>query len=591
MSSNYSTFNYDNDFTPTQFIFNTNTTNLRHVGIGTTVPNSFLQLKGNVSTANLHIQDNFFYNITNSVNTNYISALQFDSNDTLILPNLVSSTFENTGIEWSIANNNNVKLTLRDNSDNTRLDYFSPYYNTTSNSFKINILPITTLTLRHIYILKSDNIVLNEVEISDLNKINIILETNGIESTLLSSQNSSFFKLSNFITLHTNTSHTITIKNLDGYKIQLFGVYDYYSGSRWNQVNSTTFSMNSIGIGTYIPEKNLHVIGNTHITGNINVTNTLTTPSLISNRLILEGTNNINGIEPNHNSIIINSDKKSVGIGTTTQTAEEIFSVGSHFKLKNTGFLTMNNLNITNNINFNSNVSFLNPNYSINSKYSIYFNKSTINYQYNNKSLLNNNSDNINILTNLNIIQSDKTYTNNNDKLFVDGNVTISGNLIVNNIDTFLYPTYNTNTLQTNNIVINNLLDSDTFTFTDNLDTTNLIVDNKLKLPTRTNDTFTTNKPQMYYNTLTKKYMIHDTKYVYELQNNTKIINKNDVFKLHTSGSSVISYINSDSINPETLDIDNTLDFNNESSLYFNANSMREEVIINNVQKFFDIMY
>ena len=501
MSSNYSTFNYDNDFTPTQFIFNTNTTNLRHIGIGTTVPNSFLQLKGNVSTANLHIQDNFFYNITNSVNTNYISALQFDSNDTLILPNLVSSTFENTGIEWSIANNNNVKLTLRDNSDNTRLDYFSPYYNTTSNSFKINILPITTLTLRHIYILKSDNIVLNEVEISDLNKINIILETNGIESTLLSSQNSSFFKLSNFITLHTNTSHTITIKNLDGYKIQLFGVYDYYSGSRWNQVNSTTFSMNSIGIGTYIPEKNLHVIGNTHITGNINVTNTLTTPSLISNRLILEGTNNINGIEPNHNSIIINSDKKSVGIGTTTQTAEEIFSVGSHFKLKNTGFLTMNNLNITNNINFNSNVSFLNPNYSINSKYSIYFNKSTINYQYNNKSLLNNNSDNINILTNLNIIQSDKTYTNNNDKLFVDGNVTISGNLIVNNIDTFLYPTYNTNTLQTNNIVINNLLDSDTFTFTDNLDTTNLIVDNKLKLPTRTNDTFTTNKPQMYYNT------------------------------------------------------------------------------------------
>ena len=586
MSSNYSTFNYDNDFTPTHFVFNTNTTNLRHVGIGTTVPNSFLQLKGNISTTNLHIQDNFFYNITNFVNTNYISALQFDSNDTLILPNLVSSTFENTGIEWSIVNNNNVKLTLRDNSDNTRLDYFSPYYITSNNSFKINILPTTTLTLRHIYILKSSNILLNEVEISDLNQTNIILEINGIESTLLPSQNSPFFKLSNFITLQGNTSNTIIIKNLNGYKIQLFGVYDYYSGSRWNQVNSTTFSMNSIGIGTSIPEKNLHVIGNTHIAGNINVTNTLTTPSLISNRLILEGTNNINGIEPNHNSIIINSDKKSIGIGTTILDTNEIFSVGSYFKLKNTGFLTMNNLNITNNINFNSNVSFINPNYSI------YFNKSTINYQYNNKSLLNNNSDNINILTNLNIIQSDKNYTtNNNDKLFVDGNVTISGNLIINNMDTFLYPTYNTNTLQTNNIVVNNLLDSDTFTFTDNLDTTNLIVDNKLKLPTRINDTFTTNKPQMYYNTLTKKYMIHDTKYVYELQNNTEIINKNDVFKLQASDSSIISYINSDSINPETLDIDNTLDFNNESSLYFNANSMREEVLINNSQKFFDIMY
>ena len=97
--------------------------------------------------------------------------------------------------------------------------------------------------------------------------------------------------------------------------------------------------MNSIGIGTSIPEKNLHIIGNTHITGNVNITNTLITPSLISNHIILEGTNNINGIEPNHNSIIINSDKKSVGIGTTTLDTNEIFSVGNHFKLKNTGFL------------------------------------------------------------------------------------------------------------------------------------------------------------------------------------------------------------------------------------------------------------
>ena len=556
MSSNYSTFNYDNDFTPTHLVFNTNTTNQRYVGIGTTVPNSFLQLKGNVSTANLHIQDKFFYNITNSVNTNYISALQFDSNDTFILPNLVSSTFENTGIEWSIANNNNVKLTLRDNSDNTRLDYFSPYYTTTSNSVKINILPTTTLTLRHIYILKSDNTLLNNVEISSLNQTNIILEINGIESKLLPSPNSPFFKLANFITLQANTSHTIIIKNLDGYKIQLSGVYDYYSGSRWNQVNSTTYSMNSIGIGTTIPEKNLHVIGNTHITGNINIGNLLTTSNLISNHLILEGTNNISGIEPNHNSIIINSDKKSVGIGTTTLNTDEIFSVSSHFKVKNTGFLTMNNLNITNNINFNSNVSFINPNYSI------YFNKSTINYQYNNKSLLNNTSDNINILTNLNIIQPDKSYNTTNDKLYVDGNVTISGNLTVNNMDTFLYPTYNTNNLQTNIIVINNLLDSDTFTYTDNLDTTNLIVDNKIILPVKTSDSFPTTKPQMYYNTLTKKYMIYDTKNTYGLINSKEFIDKNNVSKMKISGSSVISYINAVSINSETLDINNTLDFN-----------------------------
>jgi len=588
MSSNYSTFNYDNDFTPTQLIFNTNTTNKRYVGIGTTIPKSFLQLKGNISTTNLHIQDNFFYNITNSVNTNYISALQIDANETMILPNLVSSTFESTGIEWSIANNNNIKLTLRDNSDNTRLDYSSPYYITNTNSFNINILPITTLTLRHIYILKSDNTILNNVEISGLSQTNIILETNGIQSTLLPllTPDKPFFKLSNFITLQANTSYTITIKNLNGYKIQLSGVYDYYSGSRWNQVDSTTYSMNSIGIGTTVPEKNLHVVGNTHITGNVNIGNLLTTPSLISNHLILEGTNNMNGIEPNNSSIIINSDKKSVGIGTTILNTDEMFSVGSHFKIKKTGFITMNNLNITNNINFNSNLSFINHNYSI------YLNKSTINYQYNNKSLLNNNSDNINILTNLNIIQPDKTYTNNNNnKLFVDGNVTISGNLTVNNMDTFLYNTYNTNNLQTHTIVVNNLLDSDTFIFTDNLDTVNLIVENSLNLPKKTSDSFTTTKPQIYYNTLTKKYMIHDTKNTYRIINSTESINKNEVSKMKVSGSSVVSYIKADSINSETLDINNDLDFNSESSLYFNANSMREEVIIDNIQKCFDIMY
>ena len=60
MSSNYSNFNYDNDFTPTNFIFNTNTTNKRYVGIGSTIPNSFLQLNGNVSTTNLQFNETFF---------------------------------------------------------------------------------------------------------------------------------------------------------------------------------------------------------------------------------------------------------------------------------------------------------------------------------------------------------------------------------------------------------------------------------------------------------------------------------------------------------------------------------------------------
>ena len=95
----------------------------------------------------------------------------------------------------------------------------------------------------------------------------------------------------------------------------------------------------------------------------------------------------------------------------------------------------------------------------------------------------------------------------------------------------------------------------------------------------------------MYYNTLTKKYMIHDTQNTYGLINSKEFIDKNNVSKMKISGSSVISYINADSINSETLDINNNLDFNSESTLYFNANFMREEIIIDNVLKCFDIMY
>lgn len=585
MSSNYSTFNYDNDFTPTNFIFNTNTTNKRYVGVGSTIPNSFLQLNGNVSTTNLQFNETFFYNKTSSTNTNnnYISLLNTDSNNNIILPNLVSSTFEDSGVEWSISNNNNIKLTLRNDTDNTRIDYFSPVYNITENIFTTHIFPSSTLTLKNIYILKNDNSIL--LENDPIFNTNITIQINGIISTLKYLSNG-FFKLNNYISLSNNKSHTIEFTNLNGHNIQLYGNYDYYSGSKWNQINSTTFTMNKVGIGTQTPEYDLHVIGNSHITGNLNIENTFST-NLISNKLFLEGTNNINYIQPNHNSILINSNKKSVGIATTT--TNEIFSVGSYFKIKDNGDLFMNNLNISHNINYNSTTSKS----FINQSYSILFNKSTIQYKHNNDILLQNNSNNINIYNNLNLINSNQTYDYGNNQLYIDGNLSISGNLILNKIKNFTSTnTTDLQNLNTNLITINNLLQSDSFIYTDSLNTESLKIQNKYILPIKTTDNLTANKPELYYNSLTNKYMIYDTVNTFPLKNKVSFINKNDVYKLYTYNSSEIQHIQTDNITTDELNCNNPIILNN-SSFYYNLNSMREEITLPNTNNstFFDIMY
>ena len=114
MNTNYSTFNYEEDFTPVYSVFNTNTTNNRFVGIGTDKPNHFLDIIGNVSTSNLIINNNFLYNTntSNYYNPNNIHLFQIDdTTNKVITPNLVSSTYEETGTEWTIVNNNNIKLT------------------------------------------------------------------------------------------------------------------------------------------------------------------------------------------------------------------------------------------------------------------------------------------------------------------------------------------------------------------------------------------------------------------------------------------------------------------------------------------------
>ena len=95
------------------------------------------------------INGNFNYH-NNSLQSNSISFLSLNSNKNLFYLNLNSSSYNN-GVSWSITNNNNINLTLRDFYDNTRLDYFSSIY-TISTSPHIFINTLYHLTLRYIYI-------------------------------------------------------------------------------------------------------------------------------------------------------------------------------------------------------------------------------------------------------------------------------------------------------------------------------------------------------------------------------------------------------------------------------------------------------
>ena len=192
MNTNYSTFNYDDDFTPIYNIFNTNTSNNRFVGIGTHKPESFLDIIGNVSTSNLIINNNFLYN--NNINhyDSNIHLLQLDSSNKIITPNLVSSNYEETGTEWSIVNDNNIKLTLRNLNDNTRFHYNSIFFSLNSNSTNINIYLNSSFTLKYLYFIKNNN----QINITDKNSIsssNFLITINNISSTITYTNN--IFKL------------------------------------------------------------------------------------------------------------------------------------------------------------------------------------------------------------------------------------------------------------------------------------------------------------------------------------------------------------------------------------------------------------
>lgn len=588
MNTNYSTFNYDEDFTPVYSVFNTNTTNNRFVGIGTDKPNDFLDIIGNVSTSNLIINNNFLYNTntSNNHNPNNIHLFQIDdTTNKVITPNLVNSTYEETGTEWTIVNNNNIKLTLRNFNDNTRIHYNSIFFSILNNDTDINIYLNSSVTLKYLYITKINKTSIEQTDIDSIISSNVLIVNNSISNTI--SYHNNIFKFDSFLTL-VKGSHTFNIKNLSNYRIQLIGTYEYYAGSLWNKYNETTtvVSLKNVGIGTTTLSDNLHIDGNTVITNNLNINNKLTTNLLQSNELSNNGYVDITNIEPLQNNLIINSGKNPIGIGTNI--ISDFLNIGSNFKIMNNGNIILNNLHVTNNINFTNNVTLSNSKSSI-----LLNNSSNIIYKINNKTILNDNKTNFNLNSKLviNYNNSNDSTNFNQDTMNVSGNINILGDLTTN-YDKII--DYNPNhselhsSLNTNNTVINNLLSSSGFLYTDTLDSTSIDILNYFKVTTQTDDIPLFNYPYIYYNLTTQKYMVFNHNSIYRLNHNLSLIDFSKVVKLFSNNASNITFINTDTINTNILDNNKIFTINN-ANITFNVNSLNEEIVFNNKIHYFDL--
>lgn len=585
MNTNYSTFNYDNDFTPIYNIFNTNTSNNRFVGIGTHKPKDFLDIIGNVSTSNLIINNNFLYN--NNINhyDSNIHLLQVDLSNKIITPNLVSSNYEETGTEWSIVNDNNIKLTLRNLNDNTRFHYNSIFFSLNSNNTNINIYLNSSFTLKYLYFIKNNN----QINITDKNSIsssNFLITTNNISSTITYTNN--IFKLDSFITL-SQGSHVISItstNDLSSFTVQFIGTYDYYAGSLWNKQSdlNTIISLKNVGIGTTIPQNNLHVLGNTAITNNLTINKKLTTNVLNITELHNSGITNLSHIEPITNSLIINPEKNPIGIGSTI--LNNFIDIGSNFKIKKNGNIIFNNLNITNNINFTKNITLSNSKSSITIN-----NSSNIIYNLNNKTIIDDNSKHFDLNSKLIINSSNNNHTIN-DTMFVSGNVNILGNLTTTGFSQpFIYNPKETQlhtTLNSNNTTINNLLSSSGFLYTDNLESTSIDILDYFKVVIQNDDIPLFNYPYIFYNTQNKSYKLFNNSKIYSLTNTISSRDFTHIVKLFSNNASSITLINTNTLTTNILE-NNKIFMCNNAKIYLNTNSLNTEILYNNNIQYFDL--
>ena len=552
MNLNYNNFNYNSDFIPQSFVFNVNSN--RNIGIGVLEPKKTFEVSGNIGiTGNLVINGNLNYN-NNSLN-NYISLLKVNSDGLVIYNNLISSSV--SGVKWSISNNNNINLTLRDINDNTDLDYNSKITNINTNGItKINVSIFNNLTLKYIIIKDNNNSVVNTI------LDNVIIRYNNLTSKIIK-RTAGIYELKNYLSLSYNNQYIIEILNLNiTGNVQLWGTYDYQAGSMWNQIDSGDIYINhNIGIFTNNPSSAIDIKNNGYFNGNITISNNLICDYL---KTTLIKTNNVttSHISANNNNLLINETKKKFIFDS--QNSSNLINIGNHFGINDDG-VSCSNIDV-NDLNGND-IRIGNQNFNM----GVNVNKSMNLGNY----IVSNNS---NIIFNKNVIidknqVSDIISTVNkpDSSLYVNGDMYINGNLYtgkvkLNNIGV----KSEINNFEINSLNIkSDLIDVDSYCYSENIDSNNIKIKKMCSIPIKNS-----NKSGLFYNNQENCYMYNDKKldlYSYESNNHD----------LNVVGDSKINQLNTKNIDVNDIDMNKLKIINNvDSEVNYNVDSL--ELQINN---------
>ena len=539
-------FNYNNFFYPNYNLFNSNI-DYRQIGIGgVKIPKNLVDIYGNVNTERLNIIGNINYNQNN--NTNSIKIIQ--QKNTGLLENI---ELNNNNSEW-IVQNNELELILKNDDFNDEVYYYSNIYELDiSGNIEINIKTLNKLRLKYIYVDYGNN--------TPIAPSNILITINNINyNSILINGTTNLYKFNSDIILYNKlnklnlTNITTSIK-----KVQLIGNYINFGSSYWQIDNYDLNINNNIGIFTNNPDSNLQVNGNMYISENLVINNNIKCNNLNSNNIIVENLN-IKNIESIYDYLYINNNNNNtINIGNSNNNNDEnILNIDNNFIISH-NFIQSNYLNIKKNLNINNSIK--------NNNFNIKLNNNQIIYANNTNDLLINNNKEVYIKDKLNIISNNDE---NNYKLCVDGNIYIGGDL---NLSIHPFKTE----VSTNNKLIQPILYSDycsllsnNINVINNINVNILNINKEIILPNYN----TTNRLSIYFDNIQNKFIYSD---IY-----------NRLKKISTSISDN-SYINPVGLY-ETLNIKKNFKINNQE-IYMNANTEREELIVNNVLKNFHISY
>lgn len=541
MNTDYPTshFNYDNDFLHQFNIFKKN----ELTGIGTSNPTHKLEVTGTLAFSdNTNIEGNI--NLLNKY-PNHINLLEYNVNSHVITPLKLMNkegTINSNKYEWT-QENNNLMLKFYNKRDNTPIPFHSIEYTikNTPEDKKIFFYSKYNIKLTHLYIYTKNNDIFDSyTDFSSLFKITL----NSIDYNV-TSISEFYYELTSPIILNKNTSNTLELSGITTYpyNITLLGQYIFNEGILWNSNTDNINIFSNIGIGTSIAQSTLSIHGSS-IIENLNISNIIIdTPNL--------NTSNLNIIYSN--KLIINSNLKNVGIGTTK--TNDFLNISNDFVVDhndNTFLISQNNnidnifLNLPNNtisyknnptIIFNTNIA--NNTNNIISKH-IHISKST------NKNITPN-SCITQFLSNVNISHPRSSTFNN--IFYSQGNAYIGGNV---NVGKFLkcassIPIYiPTNTVQNAHITsqtnVKNLM------YSKHLNTKNIVSTFVIPQHTTTNSnelcklTYNPNKNRFYtknneYNTFFST-QFEKNKYIFDynfftharlLYTNNEIINTSHI--------------------------------------------------------------